>query len=453
MPHTAPSSSRLDARNHPSHGSLSEAALQLLPEIAAEHGNEILHLLICPDCRAVAVAHLVASQAPPPPDANVYDYSAVFRRLESRRPRLIQESRRRQNEVEDLLIELSRLPERERRHAVADSRFQRPDLLDRLLDDCRLQGAVDAAEAATTARLAVALALRLGWDSSAKVAYASCLEADAQRRLGQRLRARLALERAARFLGSFAERGIYCRSLALLRWEQGRPEEAAALLGRSARLLGDEGLGTEEAVSLAYLGLLHSEEGEPAMALEALIAACPGLPARNRSALRVHAGLALARTLASFELWPQARLARESAWGSYGEVHDELEIVRIYVLEARLLVCLGEPEEALALHEPVLGKLLARGEIAEAAVAAVEVATLLLRLGRAAEIADRIAAVRHACLTLPGLEGAVRVLSALSAPDKGAALEALEARARRVVRELRQNLRNAGFPVEPPPAA
>jgi tetratricopeptide (TPR) repeat protein len=91
------------------------------------------------------------------------------------------------------------------------------------------------------------------------------------------------------------ERAFYCRMLALLRREQGRMEEAVALLWRAAGIYRGAGETAEEGACLAELGSLLLEEEEHDRAVPPLTRASEALDEERQAGLlaRVRRGLAL----------------------------------------------------------------------------------------------------------------------------------------------------------------
>jgi hypothetical protein len=173
----------------------------------------------------------------------------------------------------------------------------------------------------------------------------------------------------------------------------------------------------------------------------------------ERPGLAARACLALALGLAEISMAGDARLAVQGAYRIYGRIRTESEQVRVYWLESRVLARLGETEQALALVEQVMAKLLAEGLAAEAAVAGVEMAGLLASLGRSGEVADRLLAVRQACAAdylrlLRGGEALAWAVTAAGWKDSP-----LPEQASRAAFAARSALRLAGNRVEPPPAA
>jgi hypothetical protein len=186
----------------------------------------------------------------------------------------------------------------------------------------------------------------------------------------------------------------------------------------------------------------------------------------------VRAEFSLALALATLDQPDKARLACEAARRLDGLVKNDEELLRHDWLEGRVAARLGEPEAALELLEPVAARLLARGNLAEAALAAVDVAAVLAAMGREGEIGARTAAARDACRFRRGLDAAVTALAELAAPtaatgDGGDGGDAggvggvggvgdppsLAERASCLGIALRQTLRLRGFRAEPPPAA
>jgi hypothetical protein len=77
---------------------------------------------------------------------------------------------------------------------------------------------------------------------------------------------RAALQTAAGRSLTPSQKAIFGRTLALLRWDQGSGDEAAALLDHAARLFAEDSLPGEQGVTLAVLGLLHVEGAQWARA-------------------------------------------------------------------------------------------------------------------------------------------------------------------------------------------
>ena len=101
-----------------------------------------------------------------------------------------------------------------------------------------------------------------------------------------------AFEKAGRLAVSAPERGFFGRALALLRWDQGRSEEAIALLQQAGKRFAEAEDAQEQALCSALLGLLYVEEMRTALATPCLrqaaedlsAAAGPGWPPRSSSA-------------------------------------------------------------------------------------------------------------------------------------------------------------------------
>src|SRR5688572_20742040 len=179
--------------------------------------------------------------------------------------------------------------------------------------------------------MAALLALRMcepGEDGALMAVFlgrAHCLAGNAWRLVGNEAEAELAFGNTVSFLARSAgscDRAFYCRSLALLRWEQGRIDEAVSLLHHAARIFAENGADQEEGTSLALLGLLYVEEGDPRRAVPPLRKARLGAEPGRRPWLAVRARLALALALARLGHLGQSRWALRESWELFPLLDD-----------------------------------------------------------------------------------------------------------------------------------
>ena len=350
---------------------------------------DLLHLLTCPTCRGQAIGRLLdEDSAPDGDDTQEEIYAGAFARMARAAPELIERARKRREAVEALVAELMGAPPGRRSRMLQAARFRSPELLDWLLEVSHARQLSDPGQAAHLARLAARLASLLRGDPEAMAALprAFCLAANASRLEGRRAAADAALVRAGLFLSDPAERAFHCRTLALLRWEQGRMDEARALLQHASHLYAVEGLDREAALCWTLLGLHLLETGEPGDALPLLARGWSGMERDLQPLLALRGGLALAVCLAKVDQRDRASGVLREAWPLYSGIKDAKEMVRVYAWEGRALGALGQTEEALHLLDSVRRKLLDEPALAEATLTTLDLALLLAANGRTSEI-------------------------------------------------------------------
>lgn len=391
---------------------------------------------------------------------------ALWVRWESPRPTLggPGEEARRRERAEALFAELAgRAPEK-RCWALKARRFREPALVELLLEKSREAQPADPGEAITLATMAALLALRMcepGGEGALMAVFlgrAHCLAGNAWRLLGNEAEAELAFGNTVSFLARSAgscDRAFYCRSLALLRWEQGRIDEAVALLHHAARIFAENGAGHEEGTSLALAGLLYVEEGDPRRAVPPLRKARLGDEPGRRPWLAARARLALALALARLGHLGQARWMLRESWELLSLLDDCEELVRAHWLEGRVCSLLGPAEDADGLLDSVRAKFLDDRCLPEAALASLDL--LLHRaLHRAqsgwgpavgpliGELQARLGAEDGVDIALKGLRGFERSLQEGKPPRESAD---------GIASFLRRTFRFRGFRVEPLPFA
>lgn len=379
-------------------------------------GPDLLHLLTCPACRAWAIGRLLdeAGRREKDEEETREDYDAIFENLLAPGPEAVEAALRRRREAERLLGELMRLPAKRRLRGLREARFRSLDLLDHLLEASHAGQLAHPEEATELAQLAFRLAESLDDEEDAQAALPRALDlaANARRLLGDRKGADLLLRRAACFLGDRLERALHCRTTALVRWEDGRADEAAALLAHAAKLLGADGLEEEVDVCRALLALLEEEEGRPATALPELLKSWAALDRDLRPVFALRLGLSLARCLAELDQGERARSVLQEAWRLYAAVEDPGEMLRVYWREARVLARLGEREEARHMLASVGPKLAEEGSLAEAVLVSLDLALTLAEEGRSEEIGKLATGLPPA---FPGASKAAESLHALAA--------------------------------------
>lgn len=356
----------------------------------------VQHVLDCPECLDLTLAELVTK-------ANKGELPPAPRR--GSRPR---------GEAWTLMKELLQAPYPQQSVATIDPRFHRADVVDLLLSQGeKALGGPTPAKAVNVARLAqwLAAATKPGEaDSRARLVRAYCLEANGCRLTGAFSTAERALDDAALFLpGGSKERGPYCQALALLRWEQGKVDEAAALLRHGAKAYGEAGRRTEEGISLAQLGFLYMELGEIEKAPGPLVRGMLWAGEAASAALRVKGGLSFALCLAALGKVDKARHLLEQTWLQYPHLLP-VDKVEAQWLEGRVAARLGAFAEAEKLLDSARRSLLTGHRPAEAALASLDLSALFLELDRAAE-ADFL--VKEFELTAVGQTGADLGLAAL----------------------------------------
>jgi tetratricopeptide (TPR) repeat protein len=323
-------------------------------------------------------------------------YDPIWRKLELS-PEKVEERDRRRKVAGDLFAELtSALPSRQA-GLLRQARFQNLDLLDLLLESSQEAQLVDPARAEDLSHLAARLASTLSEDEPEAVAAlprAFGLAANARRLKQDATGADAMLARAAPFVEFPGERALYSRTAALVRWEQGRADEADALLRNAARLFAEEGLAAEEACCWGLLGLLQMEQSGLGDPLPALLDGWVEMSRELRPAVALRVVLSAAVCLAERGQMDRARMKLREAWRLLSEVGDPRELLRASWLEARALGRLGDREEALQMLESVRQRLFLEPSPAEAALVSIDLGLVLAELGRAAEIESLAEALR-----------------------------------------------------------
>jgi tetratricopeptide (TPR) repeat protein len=375
---------------------------------------DLLHLLTCPTCRAWAIARLLEPVGTNE-DETPGEYDAVFERLEAPSAAAIEASRVRRAKVETLREELLQIPDKPRLQAVRQARFHSMDLLDHLLEESHASQLTEAAKGAELAALAFELAdaMEDKEGASAALPRSLLLEANALRLLGDRSGAEVRLGQAAAFLSDRMDRAFYCRVVGLVRWEDGRTDEGAAVLGHAVKLYQAEGLEPEVGACLALCGLLEVEEGQLANALPRLTYAWAAMDREIRPLFALQTGLALARCLAEVDQGARARSVLREVWGFYSEVKDNADMLRVYWGEALALARLQEWDEAIHMLESVQLKLVDDGSLAEAALLSLDLALVLAEAGRSDEILSLAASLPADFIGSPQAASALRDIAGL----------------------------------------
>jgi len=352
---------------------------ELLAELKAD--DFLLHLFDCPVCRDVAFANLGPWKTNGP--------------LQT--PPLIDPESR--PEAEALFSELVQRASRQL-EVFQDEGFHDPVLLNLILEKGEEAAQKeDFRGAAELAWLAVDLASCITSEDfwvQVRLSRAFFLAGSARRLARDLKQAEAAFDSGSLYLtGSTLERGFYCRSLAMVRWDQHSLNEAAGLLRRGAEAFAESGRREEEGACLALLGLLAVEEGEFAKAFGPLLRGHLTLDPQARPWLTVRCSLSLALCFAAFDRNEEARWALEEAWNLYPLVKDDSELPVIQWLEGKVASWLGEFGEANTLLDSARKKFLAQQRLVEAGLASLDLAALFTQAQRPGEVRPLIADLRR----------------------------------------------------------
>ncbi|HEV8580232.1 MAG TPA: hypothetical protein VGX68_14285 [Thermoanaerobaculia bacterium] len=327
---------------------------------------------------------------------------------------------RRRQAAERLLEELLSCPEDERHDRLQGERFQNPHLFFLLVEAGHEALPGDPRGAGEILNLAICLAtlldekeglhLEIGGEGYSR---ALCLAGTARRLLGDFAKAEPAFERAGCLTVSALGRAFFCRALAVLRWDQGRSEEAAALLHHAQRRYGEGQDLREEAVCLALLGMLHVDTVEPWRAVPFLREASQGIDSERRPWLAVQCCLGLAFCHAFAGEAERARSARRRAKSHYGQLSEEEALLSRW-LEGRTATLAGDDEEAVELLESAWRSLIERRRLAEATFATIDLGLLWSNQGRGAKVRELIEELKVAFFNQPGFKIAISALETMA---------------------------------------
>lgn len=327
-----------------------------------------------------------------------------------------EEARQRRAAAEELREELLSLSPGE----PLDPRFHSDDLVELLLHESESEQIENPESAVVWADLALPITEALRdkrWLAGVGKVRAARLKANAHRLAGDLDQAEAAFTLARIHLHDFSlERPWLNRSLGVLRWEQHRLDEAAALFQLAATLFAQTGKGEEEATTLLLLGLLHSEMSFPAAGLlhihEGLFRVSP----HRHPWLSLCSGFALASHLCELGEIAKGRDILVKTMDLYALVRGERWILEGFRREGAARARLGEIEQAEHLLEGVRREHLARRDLPETALTSLDLGVVLVELGRPEQIQPLIDDIGH---NFPVDQGTILAVDALQSFQAG----------------------------------
>jgi len=348
-------------------------------------------------------------------------YKQVWANLTARAPELERVANGRRQSAEQLKAELLASPPKIWLARVrGEERFRSPDLLDLLVEECHGALPFEPHRAQDFAKVAVDLGRLLSPQVAQEppleetLCRALCLGSHAERLLGEHRTADGLLVRAAFFTSDPAARGFYCRALGLLRWDQGRTEEAVALFhqaGRRYRELEDV---REEAICSALLGLLYSEEEEWTQAASALLSSRSGLDSQHHALLAAQAHLTLARGHALKNRPAEAQALRQTVWTLYPCVPVEEAMASLLWRESQVAEALGDLDNAGTLLDSVRRRYIDKGYLPEATLTTLQLSWIRARQGRREEAFELSAKLTEVFEERRGFDVSLRALGCLA---------------------------------------
>ena len=314
--------------------------------------------------------------------------------------------------VEGLLDELLARP-REQHFALLDEPpFEEGLLVGPLLRRSRQEQLREPELAEHLAVLAARLAGRTLDDAGLRKALvrAGLLKGNARRLAGRLEEAHQALAQGS-FLGSpLAELARLQRAVGLVRWEQGRLEEAVFELEGAVQMFFAARRCAEEGETLVLLGLLEAEAGLLPQCTGSLLSGLRRLPAEGRPWLVARGCLTLAGAFAALGCADEADHLLRKGRELIPAVDDPAEATFLYGLEGAALAARGEVEEACALLRPVRTRHLIEARLPEAAIASLDLALALAEQGGAGEIEGLAGELEEGFPGVPTVSGALATL-------------------------------------------
>ncbi|HYX26776.1 MAG TPA: hypothetical protein VFC23_21665 [Thermoanaerobaculia bacterium] len=302
------------------------------------------------------------------------------------------------------------------------------------------------------AQLAGTLASQLleAWEDSSGVsvylARAHYLAGNAWRLLGDPARAESAFAAVPYHFGpgfGSLDRAFYCRALALLRWEQGRLEEAEALFLRALHCFRETGQREEVGTTLALLALEDFERWEESRRLR-LEVAFGLVPWERRPFLTVRLGLALALVFASQDA-PDQALAMLVEMGRLApQIRASEEHAHMDWWEGRVMARLGVDIVAAGLLSSAGGRYLKERRIAEAVLCSLDEMLVLGEAGLRAEVRELVDSLELRLRGEKGGEVAIAVARELRRDIESGRKSDLRSVVRAKASTLRQLLRRRG---------
>lgn len=342
----------------------------------------------------------------------------------------VEQDRRRQA-AGDLLDELLACPKELRTAVLGEERFRSSAFLDLLLEECHSALPFDPVRGDQIAGAATILGRHFEQEGTTDPEFelerkcrAYCLGGTSRRLLRDHRGAETYFEQVAFMDVGRTARAFFCRGLALLRWDQGRFDEAAALLHHAARLFRRDGCMRDKSVCLALAGLLALEQMTFSEAAGLLETALPNLDAERQPWLAC--GATLGRALSLLEQGfaaGEVRTARELAWRHYAGVPHGEAMVGLHWLEGRVAAGLGDTADAEHLLDSVRRKLLTARRLPEATLATMDYGEVLAGAGRQPEIESLMEELADTFNGWPGLDLALGTLAGLAADAQDGPLD------------------------------
>jgi tetratricopeptide (TPR) repeat protein len=282
----------------------------------------------------------------------------------------------------------------------------------------RLTAETDPGQARSLARVALFAAGKVDSPELVRRSFlveAECLAGDASRRLRRLRAAERSFARAGRYLREgcdAGERAYFLFTLAALREDQERNEEALALRARAARLYGTLGEVDSEASVLSSKAALEMSCAETDEALATLAEILALIDRGLGGHLALGAAVSFAALKSSSRYLPEAVAILERVRERYPDLAGSEEMAALHLLEGRLLTFGTRPDLAEAELRTAFREFLKLGLLHDAAAASLGLAILFLRSERGEELRASVEETVGALLSADLPLGMLEVLSA-----------------------------------------